>query len=127
MKKLFLIPLFCILFSLTCFAQAEYSYENEDTTVIFQQNSAFSDEEKQYIADMLIYGNNCDDSVSTYSWCWLLGHDKQTETAWKLEHKYSDTNPRCRKTEYLITTCKNCDLIEFTDLNYEYISCCPED
>ncbi len=126
MKKLFLIPLFCILFSLTCFAQAEYNYGIEDTTVIFQTNSAFSDETKQYIADRLIYGNN-DDGISTYSWCWLTGHDKQTENAWKIEHKVYDTNPRCKKTTYMITTCTNCDFIEFKDLTYEYIVCCPED
>ena len=126
MKKLFLIPLFCILFSLTCFAQTEYNYENEDTTVIFQSNSSFSNETKQYIADRLIYGNN-DDSISTYSWCWLTGHDKQTENAWKIEHKFRTTDPRCKKTTYMITTCTNCDFIEFTDLTYNYISCCPED
>ncbi|MBQ2880636.1 MAG: hypothetical protein IJE40_00050 [Clostridia bacterium] len=126
MKKLFLIPLFCILFSLTCFAQAEYNYENEDTTVIFQTNSAFSDETKQYIADRLIYGKH-DDDISTYAWCWLTGHDKQTETVYVIKHKLFPTEPRCEETEYSVTTCSKCDFYEEAEIASYYISCCPED
>ena len=127
MKKLFLIPLFCVLFSLTCFAQTEISYENENTTIIFQSDSVFADETKQFITDKIIFGEDYDDGISTYAWCWLTGHNKQTEIVYKVEHKVYDTEPRCKETKYEVTTCTKCDFYEENELSYKYIFCCPED
>ena len=130
MKK-FLIPLFCIIMSITCFAQnetniIEYYYEDEKTTVTFISSSNYTPEEQKIIADRLVFGYTGNNTVETYAWCWLTGHNLTKETVSTTEHKAKDAVPRCLQTFYEVETCSKCDHYEQTEITSAYIFCCPE-
>ena len=67
------------------------------------------------------------EGVSTYRWCWLIGHDKVKDTVIVTEHKVEEKHPRCIKRIYDIETCTACDYIKETLTSETYIVCCPED
>lgn len=117
--------------SLSAFAaQSEpYQYEYEDlgVTIVFDNTTAFTDDERQYLADILAYGDIASDGATTYSWCWLTGHDYQYDSVMAIEHKVNASVPRCREIIYKVETCSKCDHMEITVLNTTYIDCCPED
>ena len=131
MKKI-LIPILCIIMSITCFAQSEssvveYYYEDGNITVSFDTNSNYTTEEQKIIADRLVFGYDSNESSSTYAWCWLTGHNLTTETVATIEHKVLVSDPRCFKTFYEVVTCSKCDYYEQTEIASTYLSCCPED
>ena len=105
--KVVLAIICCIAFSLSLSAnvisESEIHYQKEDVTVIFDEESIFSNEQKQFIADKIVAGESIvDDGISTYAWCWLTGHDIISEAVFAVEHKVRDKNPRCDKKTYNI-------------------------
>lgn len=122
----------CIAFSLSFSANAvqtfEFFYENEETTVIFSTDSLFSIDKKQIIADKLVYGNDFDENnVSTYSWCWLTGHDLIIESVNVIEHKVRTNEPRCDIRSYDVESCTKCDYMKETLVSEMPYVCCPVD
>lgn len=122
----------CVAFSLSFSANtvqtSEFFYENEETTVIFSTDSLFSIEKKQIIADTLVLGHNSDDdNISTYSWCWLTGHDLVSEIVYVIEHKVRTTVPRCNKKTYEVESCTKCDYVKETLVSEVEYVCCPVD
>ena len=122
----------CVAFSLSFSANTvqtpEFFYENEETTVIFNTDSVFSIDKKQIIADKLVYGNDFDENnVSTYSWCWLTGHDLIIESVNVIEHKVRTNEPRCDKKTYEVETCTKCDYMKETLIADVPYICCPVD
>lgn len=105
----------------------QFEYEEQGKTIIFEENTNFSNNERQYIADILVYGNTNEESSTTYAWCWLTGHDLTYESVIEIQHKVSATTPRCLKTTYKVETCSKCDHMEITTLSSTYIICCPEE
>lgn len=105
----------------------KFEYEDQNITIVFEENTVYTNDERQYIADLLVYGNDEPESTSTYAWCWLTGHDLTSESVAEIQHKVSDTEPRCRRTIYKVESCSKCDHVEITDLGSTYIPCCPED
>ena len=117
-----------IPFSANVLSISEIDYENEGISVIFDANSVLSSEKKQLIADKLIYGDNLvEEGISTYSWCWLLGHDIVSESVTVVEHKVNVEIPRCIENIYAIETCNKCDYMERTLLSSAPLMCCPEE
>ncbi len=130
MKKILLIVL-CILMSITAYADTEavykFEYEELGITIIFEENSNFNSEERQYLADVFAYGDSATENSTAYSMCWLTGHDYQYDYISTIEHKGSAKAPRCYKTTYKVETCSKCDHMEYTAISSVFIPCCPED
>lgn len=121
----------CITFSLSLSAYSstspEFVYAKEGVSVIFSNDSVLPLEKKQLIADRLVFGyKSGEESISTYSLCWLLGHDLSTEGVIIVDHKVFSTVPRCVEKYYNVETCSNCDYINETLISTNYIYCCPE-
>lgn len=122
----------CVAFSLSFSANtvqtSEIFYENEETTVIFSTDSILSIDKKQIIADKLVYGNDSiENNVSTYSWCWLTGHDLVSETVYVIDHKVRTTVPRCDRKTYEVESCTKCDYVQETLISSIKYTCCPVD
>ncbi|MBR6563136.1 MAG: hypothetical protein IKK70_04285 [Clostridia bacterium] len=103
---------------------ASYNYEVDDTeyTVTFS-NSSMSREKQEAIARKLVGID--DSSAQTYGLkCTLFGHDYVYETAYVTTHKVRTTAPRCKKTEYAVTYCDDCDYYEEEIVGTEFIDCC---
>ena len=130
MKKILFIIL-CICMVITSHATTsdtyQFEYEEQGKTIIFDDNTTFTSEERQYIADVLVYGNSDTENSTTYAWCWLTGHDLSYESVIEIQHKVSATEPRCYKTTYKVETCSKCDHMETTTLGSTFIVCCPEE
>ena len=84
MKRNIIISIVCLMILSTVFITAahssEFYYEDEDITVRFESDTELSYEQKQAIADKMVYGSSNDEQISTYSWCWLVGHDIVSDT-----------------------------------------------
>ncbi len=126
-----IISIICLIIITTVFAttanSSEFYYENEDTTVIFDTDTELSYEQKQMIADKIVYGYSSDDQISTYSWCWLVGHELESHIVTAIEHKVDQYEPRCIKRAYSVDVCTACDYINEELISTTYIFCCPED
>ncbi len=129
MKKLIFIIL-CVCMTVTSYAhtsdQLAFVYEDQDVTIMFDENTVFTQDECKYIADLLVYGNT-DDGASTYAWCWLTGHDMVSDSVVELKHKVAVSVPRCMQTVYKVESCSKCDHVETTNLGSVMLDCCPED
>ncbi|MBE6631632.1 MAG: hypothetical protein E7623_02900 [Ruminococcaceae bacterium] len=128
MKKIVTL-LLCTIFVINCSAlsvgDGSFDYIDNDTqiTVEFASDSALSAEKQQQIADHIVYG---DDGASTYSWCWLTGHNYVTEAVYVIQHKIFAASPRCIKRTYAVDTCTKCDYLEETLVSQVRIICCDE-
>ena len=134
MKTLKIILAFalCIAFSVSFSAHAvpssEVLYENEEVSVIFEEDSALSVDKKQFIASKLIYGDSyIDNGISSYSLCWLTGHDLVSEVVSVIEHKVRTAAPRCDRKTYEVETCTKCDYMKETLIADVPYICCPVD
>ena len=93
--------------------------------VVFATDSNFTENEKQFIANHILYG---DTNTETYGLiCNLFGHKTTTEVVVTTTHKVNDTRPRCLEECWEVTACSRCDYVETTRLSYGYKNCCPED
>jgi len=101
-----------------------YSYEELGIEVTFANNTNFSAEQQQRIADILA---NDITPVETKAWCWLTGHSYVSDAVTVITHKADLYNPRCLEQTYEITTCKNCNYYDEELLGSIYITCCPEE
>ena len=119
----------CLSLSVTASQTAIYQFEYDDLgiTIIFEDDSNFTNDERKYLADILAYDTPVSDNATTYAWCWLTGHDYQYDSVISIEHKVDDLAPRCYQTIYKVETCSKCDHLETTIINTSYIDCCPEE
>ena len=129
MKKLtaILLAVLLIVFNLGINVSATDAGNNtvivDNVTVIFENDSSFSDDEKQAIAQFLV--NNTD--IQTYGLlCSIFGHDNTTEIAVTITHCVNSTAPRCLEECWQVTTCSRCNETESTRISYSYINCCSE-
>ena len=131
MKRNIIISIVCLMILSTVFITAahssEFYYEDEDITITFESDTDLSYEQKQAIADKIVYGSYNDDQISTYSWCWLVGHDTVLNAVAAIQHKVEETTPRCIKRVYEVESCTACDYIKEDLISTTYIDCCPED
>ena len=96
MKKLIFVAL-CVVMPITAYASSEtkyrYDYESSDTTLVFDENTAFDADERQNIADYIVNGGSADETVSVQSLCWLTGHKITSDSVIEVQHKVSKTAP----------------------------------
>ena len=102
-----------------------YTYTVGNKTIIFNSDTAFNAETREYVVNYLMHGKP---QSTTYGLvCTLLGHSYETSLVTTITHCASDTNPRCLEETYKVQICKRCDH-DITELvNVCYISCCPEE
>lgn len=102
-----------------------YTYTIENKTVIFNSDTPFDAETREYVANNLVYGNPQSNTYGII--CTLLGHSYESSLVETITHCASDTNPRCLEETYEVQICKRCDhtITELVDVCY--ISCCPEE
>ena len=128
MKKLLCIFMVVCTLSLVVSATNEstyiYEYPELDLTIEFSEDSAFSQVDRQIIADSIAFETPIS---QTYSLCWLVGHDFYVETVSALYHKKSEYSPRCQLEVYDVEKCTKCDHLYPTLVSSRYISCCPPD
>ena len=127
MKKVISITLVFIIAMFACIgAFAETGSSNmidiDHVTVIFEEDSAFTPEEQQYIADMLVYGN---ENATTFGIGCLFGHKYVEENVTTITHCVRATQPRCLQENFLIKTCSRCDKTTTELISSFYITCCP--
>jgi len=130
-KKLISVFLFIMLLAIvTINCSAAIMYDN--ITVVFEDDSVLSDEEKEHLTNIVLdyHINGCthNETSNTYGlMCTLFGHDEVYNSVSTIEHKVSDTQPRCYRTEYDVITCSRCDYESITPVASYYYSCCPND
>ena len=130
MKKFFIVMLcLSMLFSVNISASDGYqlTYDDLGITILFENNTHFSADEQQYIADQIVYGNAESNDSSTFAFCWLTGHDYQYDYVAAVHHRVLEKAPRCEQTTYEVETCSRCDHLEYSPLTTVYINCCPEE
>ena len=99
-----------------------YEYPEYDLTIEFANDSSFSQDDRQMIADSIAYNVPV---PQRYSLCWLLGHDLYIETVGAIYHKKSEYDPRCQMELNNVEKCENCDYVYARLADSRYISCCP--
>ena len=130
MKKIiaFLIALtLCLSFCLSASAaNVSNVYTFGDVDVVFAENSSFDADVQQYIADIMING---DDGTTAYNlWCNLFGHKETIESVETITHKARTLSPRCLSQLWEIHACTRCnEVLEQILLSQAYIVCCPEE
>jgi len=129
-KYISLILVIIMLFAVTINCSAAVAADN--VTVVFENESVLSEERKEYLTNLVmhyhIYGSFNDDLTSTYGlMCTLFGHDEIYDSVSTIEHKVSDTQPRCYRTDYEVITCSRCDYESITPVDSYYYPCCPND
>lgn len=126
--KLISVVMIILCFTLGVSASGEseliINYPENHITIQFEDDTAFSEEERQMIADRIAFNTPI---IQSRAWCWLTGHDKTTETVTVTQHKALQYDPRCLLEVYLVTTCSKCDYYEQELQNSCYITCCPAD
>lgn len=127
MKRITLIVLIVILTISACIGVSAdttntNTLEVDNVTVIFEDNSTLTMEEKQYIAELIVHGEN---GVSTYGIACLFGHKYVEESVTTITHCVNDSQPRCLKEFFLIKHCSRCDKTITERTGFKYITCCP--
>ena len=128
MKKIISLVLLVIVvftFCLSAYAGTEgYTYKIDNTTIIFNQHTNFSEQQRAYISKIIINGNS--DETKYGLMCTLFGHKyEQQESATAITHCVRDSQPRCLRETFLISMCTRCEHTETELLSSLYIECCP--
>ena len=130
MKRIISILLAAILLSAMCVSTSANDIVNnvyviDNKTIVFDESSAFTTEEKQMIAELLA---NPEQEHSTYGlMCTLFGHKNTTESVHTITHCVDTKSPRCLQEFFEVTTCSRCGETSTERISYSYITCCPED
>lgn len=128
-KRVFVIVAAIILACAMCItSQAiseQYKYEVENVTIIFEESTTLSEQEREVIVNHLTSQNN---NVEVYGlWCNLFGHSYESHTATKITHCVYETDPRCLEEIFKVQVCSRCENTISESMGSVYISCCPEE
>lgn len=119
-----------ILFSFCMSVSADsvpYVYEIGNTSVVFNENTVFSAQEREDIAQLIVNGDSYD-STAYAMLCVISGHDySEYESVTTITHRADDEEPRCLREMFLISKCSRCEHYKTERMSYCYIFCCPED
>ena len=128
-KRIITLTLTIVLSIFTCINISANNIENNIITinnvdVQFQNDSCFTNEQKQFIADNIV-NSSSENNISTYGLtCTLFGHKYNTENVTTTTHCAKAAAPRCLVEEWEISVCSRCeDTISTNTANY-YIYCC---
>lgn len=131
MKRfLYVVVSTIILFSFCMSVSAgsvTYVYEIGNTSIFFDENTVFSSQEREDIAQLIVNGDS-DESIPYALLCVVSGHDySEYESVTTITHRADDQAPRCLQEIFLISKCSRCEHYKTERISVCYISCCPED
>lgn len=119
-----------ILFSFCMSVSADsvtYIYEIGNTSVIFDETTTFSAQQREDIAQLIVTGDS-NESTAYALLCVVSGHDYcDEELVTTITHCADDKAPRCLQERFLISKCSRCEHYKTERTSFCYISCCPED
>lgn len=92
--------------------------------VIFEENSVFTEDEKQIIESFFYECNNENESMPYGLMCTLFGHDYKSEIVTIINHKVYAEAPRCVEEAYNTKICTKCSDTQSTFLSQKRIDCC---
>ncbi len=127
MKKILTVILAMIICTCACLSISAADnnisvIETEHLEIIFDEDSVFSNDQKQKIAEFLAYGNS---DMQTYGlMCTLFGHKYTTENVQTITHCVYSSAPRCLSQNYEVSICSRCDATEQTLISEKPIYCC---
>lgn len=101
-----------------------FKYDIGNVEVFFDENTPFSQTQRELIAYYLAGENSSQASVDNLI-CTLFGHDYVYDTVIAVTHKVMPTPPRCLQETYLMGVCSRCEDITGEVTSSEYIDCCP--
>lgn len=124
-KYVFSLVLVCIIMLVSVASSDSETlvieYPDDGVTVVFEC-AAYSDMERyEKIADRLVYGDEY--STSRLAWCWLFGHDIETNLVYVTTHNVRSVSPRCLMKTYNVETCSKCDYYNEELVSSVYIVC----
>lgn len=117
MKNIFKILLATVVILagvLPVFASGEHVHYAEDITVEFDENTEFSEIQKQNIID---HFTGKDSKYMINSILCVFGHNLTTERTYNTRHRVYTSSPRCEKDTYDVSSCSRCDYV-----NSEYVT-----
>ena len=118
------IGLVIIMLSSGIYVMAHEISESGKIEVIFDENSIFTEEEKQII-ESSFFENSDGNTTEPYGvMCTLFGHDYKSETTTVIRHKVYASAPRCVKEWYDTKICTRCSDTQSTILSSKNIDCC---
>lgn len=104
-----------------------YIYEIGNTSVIFDETTFFSAQQREDIAQLLVNGD-ANNSIPYALLCVISGHDYGNgELVTTITHCADDKDPRCLEEMFIISKCTRCEHYQTERISICYISCCPED
>ena len=114
--------------SLTSFAEMPATTNQvviDEYIITFAEDTAFSAEEQQMLAEQIVYLFNEETESQTYGLvCNMFGHKTTTELIEVTEHCVRDTSPRCLLSYCYLTACSRCDYAHLEIIDSIYIDCC---
>ena len=125
MKKFLslLILSICVLASPTS-AYTKHVVSNANVTVVFQENSKFSENEKLIIIEYLASDKHENQNTQRNILCSLFGHDYTEEHVTTITHRVYPTPPRCLEKQYNILHCSRCGFTQEEYISSRSIYCC---
>lgn len=99
-------------------------YEYGNKTVIFNETTQFSAEQRVKIAEYLANGAETSDAETYGLTCTLFGHKYVEDYVTTITHCVSDTQPRCLQEDFEIGECSRCGDTYSNRIAYKYITCC---
>lgn len=128
MKKTLTFVLTLVLAFTMCFSvyahDSTYTYEYGNKTVIFNETTQFSAEQRVKIAEYLVNGAETSDAETYGLTCTLFGHKYVVEDVTTITHCASDTQPRCLEEDFEIGECSRCGHTYSNRIGFCYITCC---
>lgn len=124
--------LLVLLTALNIWASAEskntqYTFETNGVTYTVEFTETSLSEEKQAEVAQRLLGIKDSDAQTNGLGCTLFGHDLTSELVLVITHKVRVYAPRCERKSYEVETCADCDYLNATLLNTDYVFCCPVD
>lgn len=105
------------------------AFDKNDTSVVYEEESGLTEEEQKEILLKTLknggsYEGYCDNGdVSTQNWKCFFKHDTEDSVVAIIQHRIRPEVPRCYRTYYLVTKCKNCSYETGEKLSEGYINC----
>ena len=96
-------------------------YNDENITIIFNENTQFNEVQKQNIINHFI--NDGHESTRGI-WC-IFGHNLIKESVTALHHRVYAVQPRCVYEIFILSACTRCDYTNVERISSERIFCCP--
>lgn len=123
-KIIICIGLVVVMLSSGIYAMAHEISESGKIEVIFDENSIFTEEEKQIIEASFLENGDGNPTTPYGVMCTLFGHDYKTETITIIRHKVYANAPRCVKELYDTKICSRCSDTNSTLIDSWTIDCC---